>query len=409
MPITGSCPILVGGDDTSVSLERVALSGPESTALYTERWLQNLLYRHPNALPVEEIDNSYSGLIPVCTELPVGAAGYIDVLYSTASGRIAVLEAKLWRNPEARRKVIGQILDYAKTLSQWSYSTLDAQVQAARRREGKKDSAATLFGAVNAANPGSDERQFVDSVFRNLKRGEFLLLIAGDGIHGGVGEITDFLEGHGTLHFTFGLVELCIYKVPNGGLLIQPRVLAQSEIVRRVVVDIRGEKVSVTDNEVGNGDHEDDPELAKTREKFETFWGEFLSGLKLDDASQTIGKPSRSQNQYFNLPTGSKGWISAYIAQSTNEFGVYLTFERGPIADRMYRGLVADREAIEKELSVPVEWEAKDGKYFIIARYPCSGTILTDLRSDAKAWLADRVNRFITVFRPRIAALLQDI
>ncbi len=32
-----------------------------------------------------------------------------------------LVEAKLWRNPEARRKVIGQILDYAKELSRWNY------------------------------------------------------------------------------------------------------------------------------------------------------------------------------------------------------------------------------------------------------------------------------------------------
>jgi len=411
-PDSGSCPVIVRSDNTSVTLERVPLSGPQSTAVYSERWLQELLYRHPNILPVEEIDNSYSGLIPICTELSAAGAGDIDVIYATPSGRLALLEAKLWRNPEARRKVIGQILDYAKAISRWSYSTLDAQVQAARRREGNKDVATTLFEVVSALTPGLNESQFIDTVSRNLRRGEFLLLIAGDGIREGVGEITDFLEGHGTLHFTFGLVELRIYRTPDGGQLVEPRVLAQSEIVRRAVIEVRGDHVAFSDGTAAAADDdaevEVDPELAKTREKFQAFWQEFLSELRLDDASQPIGKASRSQNQYFYLPPESKGWISAFVAQSSHLFGVYLTFERGSRADRMYQGLINDRAAIEHELAVPVEWEANNGKYFIIARHPCSGSILGDHRAAARVWLADRVNRFVTVFRPRVEALLRD-
>lgn len=51
------------------------------------------------------------------------------MLYVTPTGRLAVVEAKLWRNPEARRKVIAQILDYAKELSRWSYETIDARIR----------------------------------------------------------------------------------------------------------------------------------------------------------------------------------------------------------------------------------------------------------------------------------------
>lgn len=59
---------------------------------------------------------------------------------------------------------------------------------------------------------------------------------------------------------------------------------------------------------------------------------------------------------------------------------------------------------------MPVSWEADDGgKYQVIARHPSSGSILNDHRSKAKAWLADRVNRFVTVFRPRVEALIREL
>ena len=44
------------------------------------------------------------------------AAGLIDVLYVSPAGLVTIVETKLWRNPEARREVVGQILDYAKEL-----------------------------------------------------------------------------------------------------------------------------------------------------------------------------------------------------------------------------------------------------------------------------------------------------
>lgn len=71
-----ACPIIIAGDNSSVSLERIPLTGRDSKGTYDERWLQDLLYRHPNVLPVEEIDNSYSGLIPICTELSTAGTGY---------------------------------------------------------------------------------------------------------------------------------------------------------------------------------------------------------------------------------------------------------------------------------------------------------------------------------------------
>ena len=134
---SSSAPILVpktGGG--AVVLDRIALSGDKSTAGYSESWLQDLLYRFPNALPIDEIDDGFSELIPVCKEMntPVGS---VNVVYITPSGRPVIVEAKLWRNPEARRKVVGQILDYAQALSRWNFITFDAAVKSARRAEDK--------------------------------------------------------------------------------------------------------------------------------------------------------------------------------------------------------------------------------------------------------------------------------
>jgi len=131
-----TAPILIDEQGGGTTLERLSLKA-SGEPHYDEKWLQKLLYTHPEALPISEIDQSYLNLVPICREMNT-PAGPIDVLYATPEGKLIILEAKLWRNPEARRKVIGQILDYAKELGSWSYEDLQREVsRALRARRGE--------------------------------------------------------------------------------------------------------------------------------------------------------------------------------------------------------------------------------------------------------------------------------
>ena len=133
------------------------------------------------------IDAAYDSAVPVCPELST-PAGYVDALYVNALGRLTLAEFKLWRNPQARREVIGQILDYAKEIASWSYEDLQREVSRALKRPGN-----VLFDLVRATDPDVEEGVFVDNVTRHLRRGEFLLLIIGDGIREGVENIGCYL------------------------------------------------------------------------------------------------------------------------------------------------------------------------------------------------------------------------
>jgi hypothetical protein len=324
-----------------------------------------------------------------------------------------VVEAKLWRNPESRRKVIGQILDYAKEISRFSFDSLDGAVRAARRKMDGEDPPRGLVDIVSSAVRDLDEARFRDAVARNLRRGEMLLLIVGDGIKEGVGAITDFLEGHASLHFTFGLVEMAIFQMPDGGQLVQPRVLAQSTIVRRVVVELREGQLSVHEEDMAEveakADEQVSEEVLRNRERFRKFWDEFLRKLKLDNQEQSIGPPNTIANQYFNMPKGSNAWVSAYLMQSGQRAGVYLTFAKGPIGDRLYAALSEDKAAIEKELGIPVQWDSDGKKHWISApETSYSGRLIEDHGPEVQNMMVDRVNRFVNVFRPRLEKLVQE-
>ena len=239
-----------GDNARSVSLRRRRLTSESQGNGYDEAWLQEMLFRNPELLPIGEIDDAFGPATPLCRELPT-AAGPIDVAYVSESGRLTLVECKLWRNPEARREVVAQILDYAKEINRWSYEELDAAVRRARRPEG--DGRGT-YDLVQAQSETLDEAAFVDDVTRNLADGRFLLLVVGDGIREGVERIAEHLRRFAGIQFTFGLVELAMFELPAddtpGGLVVEPRVLARTVEIERAVVRRADSAVTVEEAEV---------------------------------------------------------------------------------------------------------------------------------------------------------------
>mgnify|MGYP000869550841 CR=1 FL=1 len=94
---------------------------------FVEKDLQDIIFDHPECVPISDLDESYNPLIPVCKELSTNA-GPLDIFMITPNGDLGVIETKLWANPESRRKVVAQILDYAKEMSKWTYSDLQREV-----------------------------------------------------------------------------------------------------------------------------------------------------------------------------------------------------------------------------------------------------------------------------------------
>ena len=78
------------------------------------------------------------------------------------------------------------------------------------------------------------------------------------------------------------------------------------------------------------------------------------------------------------------------------------------LGDRQYNGLVAERDEIEKALGIDVEWGETAKRLRVIARHKLAGIIIQENRHPAQAWLADTLNRFVNVFKPRIEKLIRE-
>ena len=128
-------PLILIDSHGSRRLPLISRQASAASGGYDEASIRDLIFAHPEAIPVQEIDPSFGPLVPVCVELHATGAGFTDALFINSLGMLTIVECKLWRNPEARRKVVGQILDYARALKGLSYAQLNQQMASARKPE----------------------------------------------------------------------------------------------------------------------------------------------------------------------------------------------------------------------------------------------------------------------------------
>ena len=116
-------PLLIGAEGDTQALERLPLT-PEGRGVYDEAWLQRLIHQNPSCLPIAEIEPALDSFSSVCCEIPT-QRGFIDNLLMTGRGDIAIVEAKLFRNPEVRRQALAQALDYSTCLFSMGYAEFE--------------------------------------------------------------------------------------------------------------------------------------------------------------------------------------------------------------------------------------------------------------------------------------------
>lgn len=362
-----------------------------------ENALQNLVDQCPECLPIWEIDRAFEEPVSICRELST-SAGQIDNFLVTRTGLPILVECKLWRNGEARREVVGQIVDYARTLTKWTVSDLDREVS----KRLKASPPVSLFDLVSKRYPNIDELSFNDAVTRNLKTGRFMLLIVGDGIREGVEAIADYLQNHAGLRFVFGLIELPVFVTPAGERLFVPRVLAKTvSIEREVAID---------------GPSGDEPPINTSLERTSgeidrlRFWSKVLVGLQLDDPEQVIPKPGNNGYVSFMLPAPrGSSWLTVYREVRTNETGVFLSSSRASAGEYAMQSLAARFDEIAGELQGTARVIERDGRPTIIDSFRLRSSWADESSIDEAAlWLRERINTFVNVLRPRVKSLVAD-
>ena len=141
-----------------------------------EAELQAMLVQSPYLIAIDEIRDGAPPLVLAVSEFGLPGSGRTDVLAFSADGDIAIVECKLAANPESKRKVIGQILEYAAYLWGSTYEEVDNRIQRVRNEN--------LAGLVETAVAGEwEEEGFRSGVQRALEAGAFSLIVVVDEIN----------------------------------------------------------------------------------------------------------------------------------------------------------------------------------------------------------------------------------
>lgn len=400
----GDCFLIEKDNGPVVCAERLAFG---ETGGRNEAWLRDTLFEHPELLPIQDIDPSFGPLIPLCKELRT-EAGPLDIAFINQHGRLTLVECKLWRNPESRRKVVAQVLDYARAINQWSYSDLQRQVAVATGKKGN-----TPFELVKELAPNVQEHKFADQAFSAMQSGRFLLLIAGDGIREDVESMAALINRNAASGFSFGLVEVALYGLEDGGLLIQPRTLAKTQIIERTVVLVsdkaNGGTLNLEDNEetASTGDNKKTVrnELGESSKQAEyREWWTPVLGTEFDDPDQEPLKLYYPNNVRTPLPM-PKTWLTAYRGGGDNgQIGVHIT-GTPPNYSQLIEKLANQGDEILEELPEGTECrKSQNSDDYIFATGKSAASFETE--EQKRQWLSETLNTYVNVFRPRIKDLM---
>ncbi len=356
-----------------------------------EAWLRDTLFANPEIIPIDDIEPAYGPLLPLCRELRT-PAGPIDIAFINRAGRLTLVECKLWRNAEARRKVVAQILDYARTVKQWSYADLQRQVSIATGQAGN-----IPFEVVRRSAPDIEEHHLIDRTSRSIRDGRFLLLIAGDGIREDVGGIADLINRNATSGFSFGQVEVALYEFPDGALAVQPRAISRTHLIERHVIVADTGTVRDADEDSGSADTAPDvPGPNAAVRDAEREWWRPVTEMSFDDPEQDQPKYRWRGHVRAQLPLPGL-WLVGYRS-GDDRVGVFLSGNRDVLNDFMSRyGEVIDELPTGSVIEI-----GRNGAPYIACARPLEQFANED---EMRAWISTTLNDFANVLRPKLRAL----
>lgn len=178
----------------------------------SEDELQAMLAQHPELLQ-EDTDVP---LRTVCREVSMDGQS-LDILMVDATGLPVAVEVKLDKNDEIRRKVVGQVLEYAALLSSLTVDELDSITKGSL-------SETLQMLAEEGKTTFEDLRKACGT---HLRAGQVRIIVAVDEAPESLAQILEFLDRRSDLDIR--LVRLHKYTLKGGGLLVVPNLLVKPD------------------------------------------------------------------------------------------------------------------------------------------------------------------------------------
>ena len=175
-----------------------------------------------------------------------------------------------------------------------------------------------------------------------------MVLLAGDGIREGVPSITELVNRNATKAFSFGLIEVALYRFGKNRCALQPRLLARTEFVTRqmTVVNMKnGADPFIVESA------DDKPEIANgkavgaNKGHLRAWWQPVLDQMKLDDPEQEPPFWLTTNNVVLNTPFPGIQ-IKALAIVGSSEIGVFVSNPRRANVMMIQKYLMKERRSL---------------------------------------------------------------
>lgn len=177
-----------------------------------ERELESIICNHPELLTRYDDQE----LFFVKRQLNIGS-GVVDVVMLTADGLPVIVEVKLAKNPETRRKIVGQLIDYVSTITTYTVDEFNDLL------DGALDN---VLGEI--CSDDLSFRRKRQSVGAYLRAGVVRYVLVVDTINNDLERIVRFLALRSNLDIR--LISIAKYKSKNGETILVPNnIITESE------------------------------------------------------------------------------------------------------------------------------------------------------------------------------------
>jgi hypothetical protein len=146
-------------------------------------------------------------------------------------------------------------------------------------------------------------------------------------------------------------------------------------------------------------------ELAERHKIRLAYWASFAEHLKEHGSSFKIARPNKDHWKWFSIGRAGFG-ISATISTDKKRAGVEL-YVVHDVNKAAFRALLLEKDAVEKEIGEPLEWQELPGKKASrIALYK-QGVDPSDEKQypEIQAWMLSKMEAFKKTFAGRVKAL----
>ena len=199
-----------------------------------------------------------------------------------------------------------------------------------------------------------------------------------------------------TKAFSFGLIEIAIYRFANDRLIVQPRILAETEVIERRMTIITMD--GATDPIVVEDVAEESKALGRrestsNKEHLRSWWEPILR-MKFDDPEQEPPFWTTTNNVILNTPFPGIQ-IKAFAMVNSSRIGVFVSGPRRENVLMLQKYLKRHRASLKEQLPSGAEIRPGDCKISM-------GT--DDCKSDEqkRTWIMKTLNEFVNVLRPHL-------